>query len=568
MNARILELIKQPAILLPEDAALLQTEIQKYPYCQSLRAINLLCTHKFSPENYAAELSATAAYTTDKKILYQFINKKTIVKKVAVLPKLKTSVKTFDAPELLKPETVEMPEPVFVDGVLNRILFKGEEDFLQRESNSIDVESSLENGTLITQPAVSNKIVDVEQAATESTEENRIEEKATVEIPSNGDRDEARQHATAAVEDEVLGQTTIEPEKEVVESENTFEEADDAESFSDEEIVNEEQIPTEPTEIHSSEISFHGVQEFLPDVQISSNISEKPVLAKIQTKSLSKQEEEMQRLIAEVEAKVKALKKEKTKEELTTDHSINFAETQSFETQHLPEKQVEAEQNLDEKPIKTTHSTAQTDWKPMQVESHQPDAFINKDKEAAVVSEVLKKEETIEDIPETKKIVDVEIPEKTIETIAVKSDDSASEQSNIPAFINTWEAWLKLDRTEEKTIAVENTEPTDFVAPIDTDVAAKPQETKEEKKIAAIDKFIEKEPKISKYKEDAVFASRDKSSDIAHLMTETLAQLYVEQKLYTLAISAFETLAEKHPERKKHFLGKAKAVKDLRKNPS
>lgn len=73
MNARILELIKQPQLIQKDDVALLDKELKNQPYLQSLRALKLMGTHKFFPENYNSVLSETAAFTTDKKILYQLI---------------------------------------------------------------------------------------------------------------------------------------------------------------------------------------------------------------------------------------------------------------------------------------------------------------------------------------------------------------------------------------------------------------------------------------------------------------------------------------------------------------
>lgn len=96
--------------------------------------------------------------------------------------------------------------------------------------------------------------------------------------------------------------------------------------------------------------------------------------------------------------------------------------------------------------------------------------------------------------------------------------------SNIPNFVNTWQNWLKIDRKE--TEVPEETEPVKII----------------EKKAEIIDKFIEDNPKISQLREDGNFVVKEKASDISHLMTETLANLYVEQRLYTKAIIAFESL--------------------------
>ena len=79
IQERILDLFKKPQSIQYEDLALLQMEISKYPFMQSLRAIYLYGNQIFNDEYYPNCLSQTAAYTTDKKILYQFIQKTTIV---------------------------------------------------------------------------------------------------------------------------------------------------------------------------------------------------------------------------------------------------------------------------------------------------------------------------------------------------------------------------------------------------------------------------------------------------------------------------------------------------------
>ena len=61
MNGRILELVKNPDLFQINDLELLTSEINKHPYIQSLRALHLLGTHRLQPENYANELSVTAA---------------------------------------------------------------------------------------------------------------------------------------------------------------------------------------------------------------------------------------------------------------------------------------------------------------------------------------------------------------------------------------------------------------------------------------------------------------------------------------------------------------------------
>ena len=72
MNTRILELVQNPALIEASDLSLLNKEISETPYAQSIRALYLYAVNKFDTENYKKQLTTTAAYTTDKKILYQF----------------------------------------------------------------------------------------------------------------------------------------------------------------------------------------------------------------------------------------------------------------------------------------------------------------------------------------------------------------------------------------------------------------------------------------------------------------------------------------------------------------
>lgn len=82
MNAKVLELLKNPKNIQSEDMNLLKEEINSFPYIQNIRALHLYGVHLFDKENYQKELSTTAAYTTDKKILYQLINGKIQQKKL------------------------------------------------------------------------------------------------------------------------------------------------------------------------------------------------------------------------------------------------------------------------------------------------------------------------------------------------------------------------------------------------------------------------------------------------------------------------------------------------------
>ncbi|MGA9213141.1 hypothetical protein [Kaistella sp.] len=519
MNGRILELAKNPDQFQIKDLELLNSEINKHPYIQSLRALHLLGTHRLMPENYSNELSITAAYTTDKKILYQLINSVDEAKSsIEIVPE------TVVESEVAQEEThckftqtlsknIELPKPVFVNGELNRILFEGEEDFLEKEIETIDLESTIESGKIVTQKLSSENL--------------------QTEVP-------------------------------------VISKVEDAETFSKEKLVEEEIISTEKTTIEDeSELSFHALAEFLPEVKITSPLI-KEEIKEIEKPVLNKHETEMQKLIAEVEAKMKASKKLKTVEveETIINSDVNFSETQEFELSKPKEKEVAINEQVEiETPEiskiqteeKETIVETNSSWKPMSFSANTPDALISTKTEEVNIPKIInethqEKDQLKQDnLSEERPIFNVSFFSENLSALknkeVLKEEKSTEtiEDSNVPQFINTWQSWLKIDRTKEES-------------------KEKIEISITEIKNKVIEDFIEKEPKISKLKEESDFVIKERNDDISHLMTETLANIYTEQKLYAKAIKAFGILSEKYPDKKTYFDDKIKQIKELRQN--
>jgi tetratricopeptide (TPR) repeat protein len=89
-----------------------------------------------------------------------------------------------------------------------------------------------------------------------------------------------------------------------------------------------------------------------------------------------------------------------------------------------------------------------------------------------------------------------------------------------------------------------------------------------EKKFDLIEKFIELNPKIPQAKDSmSVPANVAKSNEMpSSIMTETLAQIYLEQKKYTKAIQAYDILILKYPEKSSFFADRIKNIKILQQN--
>lgn len=680
MNPRVLELLKNPKNIQSEDLGLLKEEIHAFPYVQNIRALHLFGVHLYDKENYQKELSTTAAYTTDKKLLYQLINgkiqrepkpetaeekqpSKTTEKAVKYSYKDKAFPIKREEPSDKKQDQYEavasMIPPVqeikhiHVNGERNRILFEGEENFLEEtHSEVIDLESTLESGVIVTQktePVTENlkeePLQEVEAENNELSEDSEAGVEFTPELIIDEDQiDEPAEEQEVDNEEEVSFHEVeaIVPETEVAEEEEeqkeTVEEPFAIEAEHDSEVIAEAENAEEP----HAEISFHGMDEFLPDVKIQANSDDEAVAPEVSKPNVNKHEEEMRRLIEEVEKKMKEAQsapKVDNEEPETADHEISFAETQNFhfwstekeEPKTTEESAPEKEEETKEQPIRNEEPEVTEEkpeeqkivaqevsaWKPMSLESNVPDSMISKEQTVpAPKTEAPKQEEipAVEEKPEEVPAETAEVPQKEAETVSeehlapvveevpetieeqhaeegteiktpkaeevpvmnvsffgsdisslsvekaekentkaepvqeIKAQDTAQtpSDSNVPGFINTWQSWLKIDR------------------PAEEEVVAQKEEVEEEEIIPiqekVIEAFIENNPKISQLRDESTYVVREKNDDISHLMTETLANLYLEQKLYSKAIKAFGILKKKYPEKVAYFNSRIEEV--------
>lgn len=98
----------------------------------------------------------------------------------------------------------------------------------------------------------------------------------------------------------------------------------------------------------------------------------------------------------------------------------------------------------------------------------------------------------------------------------------------------------------------------------------KPEEKPTEKdiKFQLIDEFIEKAPRISPVKKfpesNSVISKAESPVEYSDLMTETLAQIYTEQKKYDKAIRAYKILILKYPDKAEFFSDKIEEIEFLR----
>ena len=556
MNARVLELLQRPENISKEDILLLQNEISKFPYMQSIRTLHLSAIFNFDAENYQKELTKTAAYTTDKKILYTFINKKKEEEKKE-LTKFKKIVLAKTEYEVEK--TIE--EPVKIVEVPEQNITKNSSENLTETVEKIEAEKPV-----VTHPK--SVVGDTElEAPILDKKENEFEVLKELEI--------------LEIENQLLEQEKSEQEQEKI----AFKTREEDLNFSKETVLEhiDQSDDKEITSVKPSDISFNGFESFLPNVKftVPSTPKEEPksepkdeISATIIEEKPTEEQIKSSEVPSEKTPKWNISEPEKTEIiEENTEMTIEKEEPQVINTPILTEEKEEIVEEI----VEEIH----TDWKPMNFVMNPLDSMIQKPavsqpkatekpvevkpeiaitEEKKIVEEVapieLKKEVLeeviIEEKPIEKSILNTSFlktnaQENTVQIIENQTEKVSAEEnnSNVPGFVNTWQSWLKIDRSGIKT--PENI-PVKVI----------------EKKAEIIDKFIEENPKISQLKEEVNFVVKEKNDDISHLMTETLAKLYTEQRLYTKAIKAYEILQNKHPEKAEDFKAKIQEIKDLK----
>jgi len=101
---KYIQFLEKPELISTEDSSEITALIQEYPYFQSARALRLKILKNQESYKYNNELKITAAYTTDRTVLFDFITSETFKEtpkkeeklslKDKILPKKKTTETT------------------------------------------------------------------------------------------------------------------------------------------------------------------------------------------------------------------------------------------------------------------------------------------------------------------------------------------------------------------------------------------------------------------------------------------------------------------------------------------
>ena len=643
METRIIDLIKNPETLRVEDLNLLETEIEKFPYMQSLRAIYLLGVHRFYNEHFPKELAKTAAYTTDKRILYNLINKTNENMAAALAAsafpfKTEFTTKTPEIQEFKIKETPLHTEEEVVENTdlvveTQSVEISEPVSFVEENTNEEQQTTNNETPSIPDVPSVEEP-----QYSTSSPEKSEYEQKKLAIDEYIAAEMAKLKSGTATEEPSIVGKEedvepvkaveTISEKEEIVVEEVKAEEISPAETVEEKEVEVETEpvVETEEERFSAEELASPSTFNLKKSKETTIDFYNKKQTGYVEEISTAKEDYYSSAKPVEEENKVKETtvdfytkKQAESVEEIPTPKedfysakttSESSAENEERETtiDFYAQKQTIAETAVQKEDIYSSEKTDENEERettidfyarkqtgfveeaPVQKENNYSSESSTENEARGTNIDFYASKKPVSDTQEEQKSAysPVDIYQKPIETENTEKDEqvevyknpvdfyssqnkpvqeeenvSATEEiansekpkaepeivtevvkpasnSNVTSFISTWKSWLKIDRSE-------------IVTPSEQD-----------KKAAIIDKFIENNPKISPIKEDVDFIVKEKSNDISHLMTETLAQLYVEQKLYTKAIQAYKILQEKHPEKTEEFEERIEEIKKSR----
>ena len=153
-----------------------------------------------------------------------------------------------------------------------------------------------------------------------------------------------------------------------------------------------------------------------------------------------------------------------------------------------------------------------------------------------------------------------DLPNKSIFEEPIFPEDLVNHQELADVFI------AKEPEEKPKTDADNISQWLENISEEHTEVAYKDDKVAEKFKL--IDKFLESNPKIEASRDyvSSVNLADEVKSDPKQLMTETLAQVYVNQRKFKQAIQAYEILILKNPKKSAYFAAQIENIKKLQQN--
>ena len=535
-------LMNKPDAITEKQADALGSVLNEFPYFQSARALRLKGLYNQNSFKYNYALKVTAAHTTDRAVLFDFITSEsfTSIQNDFYDQKLRDllEIKVFDS-EIVSFEEIKKATEVRIDPIEQSILnsIKGATNTTFTEPTALE-EIPFE---IIYEQSILNSFKEVTPDTVE--EEVKGEEKPIEIIDEQAILNSFKEVIPATVEEPVkTEEVKVEPITEPI----TITEQSILDTFKEvvpttfEEPVKIEEKPIEPITEQSILDTF---KEVTPTNFEGPAKTEEKQIDPVIEQSILESIKEVANITFEEAPKIEEPKEEPIPEQpiltSTKEHTKTFFEEI-------------VEDGEEEETVKEEIPSVRID--PIE------QSILNSIKEANTV--VFEEPKIAEEPKEIEIQENVKIAEENLE-IGKPLDFSVNEK-------HSFQEWLQLARTEPIDRTEEGPqEQKEIKKTAEPKVKAEIIDLEKKKKAEIIDKFIETNPKISPIKQTAITPAVQfdlNKEDNSYLMTETLARVYLEQKKYTKAIQAYEILILKYPEKISFFADRISDIKILQQN--
>ncbi|WP_206430330.1 tetratricopeptide repeat protein [Flavobacterium ustbae] len=574
-------LMNKPDAITEKQADALGSVLNEFPYFQSARALRLKGLYNQNSFKYNYALKVTAAHTSDRSVLFDFITSEafTSIQNDFYEQKLRDllEITVFDS-EIISPEQIQKAIEIKTDIVEQPILdpikeapispietpsivqiVKTEESIKTEESVKLEEPIKVQEPIIAEEPKKFPEIdpsifLAIKEAQTITFEKPTIEKPTVTEEPKQlPEIDLSIFRAIKEVQSVTFEKPVTEESQQKIDSS----ENDISPKVNETETVSEtEAIQIEEPKIDRLENSI------LSSIKVSETPSapepikaEEPKNERIENSILSSIKE------AEAATAIQSEKIEEEKAAPSTEEPVLNSEEEEEEDDSVIEEMIipEFKMNPVERSILSSIKEAETNT-PEEPQVAIEETAIETEGEEEKIEEIQEEnEEPLEEIIEEEEVNE---PAKTAAEhleIGKPLDFSLNEK-------HSFQEWLQLSRTEP----IDRSNDLSPEEKAEKEAAEKvKQEEERQKKAEIIDKFIETNPKISPIKPGSnapAVQIESNSEDNSYLMTETLARVYLEQKKYTKAIQAYEILILKYPEKITFFADRISDIKILQQN--
>jgi hypothetical protein len=148
-TSNFINILKKPNSISAKDISDVRSIINEFPYFQSARALYLKGLHEKSSFKYNQELKVTAAYTTDRSVLFDFITSEEFLQN-KISESIKQNAEHIKEYEIKDFEDISISNKTSIDEVFNQEIKASEpildpELFKQKETPAFKIEDKSED---------------------------------------------------------------------------------------------------------------------------------------------------------------------------------------------------------------------------------------------------------------------------------------------------------------------------------------------------------------------------------------------------------------------------------------